>query len=63
MKDNILTGLFRIYSIWDMSNRQKILGATRNCGRWSEIEAVKLPEIIFGAAILEKLVMMSHRVP
>ena len=33
---------------------KKILGATRDCGRWSDIEAVKLPEIILGTAMLEK---------
>ena len=37
---------------------KKILGATRNCVRWSVIEAVKLPEIILGTAILEKISVM-----
>ena len=38
---------------------KKILGATRrNCARWSDIEAVKLPEIILGTAILEKISVM-----
>ena len=37
---------------------KKILGATRNCVRWSDIEAVKLPEIILGTAILEKISVM-----
>ena len=34
---------------------KKILGATRNCGRWSSIEAIKLPEIMLGTAMLEKI--------
>ena len=37
---------------------KKILGATRNCGRWSNIEAVKLPEVILVTAILEKIPVM-----
>ena len=37
---------------------KKISGATRNCVRWSVIEAVKLPEIILGRAILEKISVM-----
>ena len=37
---------------------KKILGATRNCVRWSDIEAVKLPEIILGTVILEKISVM-----
>ena len=38
---------------------KKILGATRNCGRWSDIEAVKLPEIILGTAMLEKILSIN----
>ena len=34
---------------------QKILEGTRNYGRWSDIEAVKLPEIILRTAMLEKI--------
>ena len=34
---------------------KKLLGVPRNCGRWSDIEAVKLPKIILGTAILEKI--------
>ena len=36
-----------------------MLGTTRNCGRWSDIEAVKLPEIILGAAMLEKILSIN----
>ena len=38
---------------------KKILGATRNCGRWSSIEAIKLPEIILGTAMLEKILSVN----
>ena len=34
---------------------KKILGATRNCGRWSNIEAVELLEIILGTTMSEKI--------
>lgn len=33
----------------------RISGYTRNFGRWSDIEAAKLPKIILGKAILEKI--------
>ena len=32
---------------------KKVLGATKICGRWSDIEVVKLPGIILGTAMLE----------
>ena len=32
-----------------------ILGATRNCGRWPDMETVKLPEFILGTAIVGKI--------
>ena len=38
---------------------KKILGATRNCKRWSDIEAVKLTEIILGRAMLEKILSIN----
>ena len=34
---------------------KKILGATRNCGRSSDTEDVKLPETILGTTMLEKI--------
>ena len=36
---------------------KKTLAATRNFGRWFDIEVVKLPEIIFGIAMLEKTLL------
>ena len=36
-----------------------MLGATRNWGKWSDIEAVKLPEVIFGTAVLEKILFLN----
>ena len=42
-----------------MKKKKKKSGATRRCGRWLEIEAVKLPENIFGATILEKMSSIS----
>ena len=39
---------------------EKILAAIRNCGRWSDIEAVKLPEVVLGIAILEKMLSINN---
>ena len=33
----------------------KILKTTRNCRRWFDNEAVKLPKILLGIAMLEKI--------
>ena len=44
---------FRVRSI------KKVLGATENCGRWSDIEVVKLPGIILGTAMLEKILSFN----
>ena len=38
---------------------KKILGATRNCGKWYDKDAVKLPEIILGTAMLEKILSVN----
>ena len=38
-----------------IENYIKIIGATRNCGRWPDMETVKLPEFILGTAIVEKI--------
>ena len=38
---------------------KKIAGATRNCGRWSDSAVVKLPEIILGTAMLEKVLSIN----
>ena len=38
---------------------KKILGATRNCGMWSNIDAVKLPEIILGTAMFKKILSIE----
>ena len=34
-------------------------GPTRNCGRWFDIVAVKLPDTILGTAILEKMLSID----
>ena len=38
---------------------KQILGATRNCGKWFNIEAVKFPEIILAIAMLEKILPIN----
>ena len=38
---------------------KKILGATRNCGRSSNTEDVKLPETILGTTMLEKILSIT----
>ena len=37
----------------------KMLGATKNCGRWSHIEAVKWAEIILVTAMLERILSIN----
>ena len=34
---------------------KKIFGATINCGRWSDIKAVKLPKFVLGRAMFKKI--------
>ena len=36
-----------------------MLGAARNCGRWSDVEAAKLPEILLATAMLEKILYIN----
>ena len=36
-----------------------MLGATRNCERWYDIEAVKLAEIILDTVMLEKMLSIN----
>ena len=38
---------------------KKISGTSRNCGRWSDIEAVKLSKIVLGTAMLEKILSIN----
>ena len=38
---------------------EKGIRATRNGGRWSDIEAIILPEVILGTATLEKILSID----
>ena len=38
---------------------KKIVGATGNCGSWSDIDPAKLPETILRIAVLEKLLSFN----
>ena len=38
---------------------KKVSGAKKNCGGWSDIEAVKLTGIILGTAKLEKILSIN----
>lgn len=44
---------FHIYWTWDKRNLKEMLGASKNCGWWSDIEAVTLAETILEKVILE----------
>ena len=41
---------------------EKILETTRNCGKWSDIEAAKLLEIVLVTAMLEKNVTATAEI-
>ena len=38
---------------------KKISGTSRNSGRWSDVEAVKLLKIVLGTAMLEKILSIN----
>ena len=52
-----MTNLFQKYLIYlkDLPGFERILAANKNCGRWSEIVAVRFPDIISLESMLEKI--------
>ena len=56
----ILTSFFQIYWTWhERICKTRILGPTKNCGWWSDIENIKLPEIICAAATSERTLSIN----
>ena len=51
--------IFFIFIGFEIGRIEKNIRTTRNCGRWSDIEAVKLPDIILGTAMLKKILFIN----
>ena len=56
--DQILTSLFIIIG-FRVRGIEKGIRSYKNCGGWSDIEAVKLTGIILGTAMLEKILSIN----